>query len=100
MQKVKVIFKKYYKNKFLIAAVLFLLWLGLFDQNNLLVHRKLKNEIKQLENDIDFYQQQIANEKRKLEELQTDKNNLEKFAREEYLMKKENEDIFLIVEED
>ena len=99
MDKIIDLLKKHYKNKYLIAIVLFVLWLTFFDQNNFIVHGKLNREIKHLENNVVFYREQIEDKKRKLDELGTDKENLEKFAREEYLMKKENEDIFLIKEE-
>lgn len=70
-----------------------------FDENNLKKHNQNLSDLAQLEAQVDFYKQKIEADKRKLYELQTNDENLEKFAREQFLMKKANEDIFLIVEE-
>lgn len=59
----------------------------------------MKN-LRQLENDREYYMQRIEEDSRKLNELKTSDENLEKFAREEYFMKKDNEDIYIIVDED
>lgn len=56
-------------------------------------------KINQLENEQKYYREKIEEDKRKKEELLGNRDNLEKFAREQYLMKKENEDIFIIVKE-
>ena len=53
-------------------------------------------QIKELESQIEFYHQQTETDKKKLNELQSNNDDLEKFARENYLMKKENEDVFII----
>ena len=61
--------------------------------------RKYDSQIKDLESQIEFYRHQTEIDKEKLNELQSNKEDLEKFARENYLMKKENEEIFIIKEE-
>lgn len=53
-------------------------------------------EIRDLKNQIEYYQEKTENDKRKLNELRSDKDNIEKFARENYMMKKENEEVFII----
>lgn len=53
-------------------------------------------EIRDLKNQIEYYQEKTENDKRKLNELRSDKDNIEKFARENYLMKKDNEEIFVV----
>jgi len=58
------------------------------------------NTLNQLEKDKLYYQERIEEDRKRIEELKTDDENLEKFAREQYLMKKENEDVFYIVEEE
>lgn len=88
------------KNKYFLTFVVFLVWLIVFDQNNLIERVKLLKNLNRLEQEKEFYQQRIEKDTRDLKELRTDNENLEKFAREEYLMKKEDEDIFLIIEED
>jgi len=65
------------------------------DDNSYLVHRKLDNEINDLESTITFYQNKIAEDKATIKKLE-DSLQLERFAREKYLMKKKNEEIYLI----
>jgi cell division protein FtsB len=86
-------------NKYLIALVGFLVWIMFFDENNVRQHQQNIRELAQLEAQVNFYKQKIEADKRKLYELQTNDANLEKFAREQFLMKKADEDIFLIIEE-
>lgn len=59
----------------------------------------MSSEIRQLEDDREFYLEQIEKDSARLHELTTDKENLEKYAREQFLMKKDNEDVFVIIEE-
>ena len=87
------------KNRFFIAFAVFFIWVLLFDENNLLERSQLVKQYNQLEQDKKYYLQQLEKDSRRLEELQTNNENLEKFAREEYLMKKPNEDVFVIVKE-
>lgn len=86
-------------NKYLLAFVGFVVWIMFFDENNIRQHQQNRQELAQLEAQVNFYKQKIAADKRKLYELQTNDANLEKFAREQFLMKKADEDIFVIVEE-
>ena len=87
------------KNKYILTSILFATWVLFFDQNNLLDRKKYVNEYKQLLKDKEYYLQKIEEDRKKLEELQTNNENLEKFAREQYLMKKDDEEIFIIKEE-
>ncbi len=103
MKQLQQILKKlapYYKNKYLIAGTLFIVWLVFFDQNNLLERSRQINHLHQLQQDKVYYQKRIQEDSTRLQQLKTDKDNLERFAREKYYMKKDNEDIFVIVEED
>ena len=90
-------------NKYVIILVLFVVWMGFFDENSFLNHRELDDEIEKLENANEYYEQQIDADQRVINNL-NDPDSLEKYAREEYKMKKENEDIFIIeydtIEED
>jgi cell division protein FtsB len=70
-----------------------------FDQNSYLNKRKYNKELKQLQKDKEFYLKKIAEDSIELKELKTNNLNLEKFARERYLMKRPNEDIFIIMDE-
>lgn len=85
--------------KYLLALLVFGVWVMFFDQNNLMKHRQNQEELALLQEQVDFYKHKIEADKRKLYELQTNDQNLEKFAREQFLMKKADEDIFVIVEE-
>ena len=62
-------------------------------------HLQLRSKISQMEKEKKYYQKKIEEDKRKKDELLGSRDNLEKFAREQYLMKKENEDIFIIVKD-
>ncbi|MGI9530627.1 FtsB family cell division protein [Lutimonas sp.] len=95
---------RFLSNKYVIVLVLFLVWMGFFDDNSFFVnHRELDQEIEKLENANEYYKKQIEADQNVINNL-NDPDSLEKYAREEYKMKKENEDIFIIeydtVEED
>jgi cell division protein FtsB len=88
------------KNKFFLTAAIFLLWMLIFDSSNWISMWETKRNIQRLENEREYYIQKIQDDRRKINELQTNDENLEKFAREQYLMKKPNEEIFIVDEED
>lgn len=90
--------KPFIFNKYLVVFACFIVFVTFFDNHNLLNRWKTNRNIKQLEKDITHYKNEIEVTRVKLEELQSNDENLEKFAREQYLMKKENEDIFLVEE--
>ena len=85
------------KNKYTLTLMVFLGWIVFFDQNNLIERLQNLKQLHQSEKDKIYYIGKISQDSAKLKELKTDKKNLEKFAREQYLMKKKNEDIFIIV---
>jgi cell division protein FtsB len=91
--------KALFRNKYFIAAGLFVLWITFFDDDNLIERFRYMHEIHNLESDKEYFQQKITEDSEKLKELKTNKRNLEKYAREQYLMHRENEDVFVIVEE-
>jgi len=86
-------------NKYLIALGAFIVWIMFFDDNNLRHHQQNLQELALLQEQVDFYKHKIEADKRKLIELQTNDENLEKFAREQFFMKKANEEIYVIDEE-
>lgn len=88
------------KNKYIITILVFTLYVGFFDRNNLMDRFEAIHELKQLKKDKQYYIQKIDEDTKRMKELKTNNENLEKFAREQYLMKKPNEDIFIIVEDD
>lgn len=70
--------------------------LFLCSDSNVIKRFESDNEIRSLKKQIEFYRKKTEEDKMKLHELQSDKDNLEKFARENYLMKKDNEEVFVI----
>ncbi|MFZ4726201.1 MAG: FtsB family cell division protein [Paludibacter sp.] len=85
-------------NKYMIVFLSFTVFVTFFDEHNLIQRWKSYQKINQLEEELDFYKEEIEATKLKKNQLQSSKENLEKFAREHYLMHKENEDIFIIKE--
>lgn len=84
------------KNKYVLTIALFFIWIGFFDENSLINDLKYKNEIRELQSKIEMHKQDIAESIKKSNELRTSNENLEKFAREQYKMKKTKEDIYII----
>lgn len=82
-------------NVFVLILVPFIIWMFFFDDNSYIVHKKFNNEIDELEHTISFYENKIQEHKITIEKLQ-DSIELERFAREKYLMKKENEEVYII----
>jgi len=72
-------------------------WLLFFDKNDVFSQAELRGQLNKLNSDRNYYLTEIENNKREIEELKTNKKSLEKFAREKYHMKKDNEDVYVIV---
>jgi cell division protein FtsB len=87
------------KNKFVLTTLGFVIWLGFFDKNDFLTTHSYRQKLHQLQAERDYYEVEIEKNKAYLEHLETNPDNLERFAREKYLMKKDNEEIFVIVQE-
>ncbi len=88
-----------FKNKYFLISIIFLVWLIFFDRNDLLSQYEYRQQLNKLKVEHTFYTKETADVQKQLNELTSDKEKLEKFAREKYLMKKANEDIFVIVPE-
>lgn len=86
------------KNKFILTSAVFLLWLIIFDRSNWFDMVGEVRSIHKLEKEKEYYKKKIESDSQKLNELKTNDENLEKFAREQYLMKKPNEEIFIVEE--
>ena len=100
-------FKKHYqkipsifKNKYILVAFIMLIWMGFFDSHNWIKQNRLKQEIKSLQEKQIFYETEIYQDSMALHDLNTNPKTQEKFAREKYFMKKENEDIIVIINND
>ncbi len=90
---------KIFRNKYILTLIVFIVWLLVFDRNNLIDRRKYLKALDEMEEQKAYYIEKIRNDSTRLYELRTDAENLEKFAREQYLMKKDNEEIFVITDE-
>ena len=84
------------KNKYIIATLAFAVWIIFFDRNDLITQAGYLHELSTLQDQKSFLQNEILITDTNLYELQSDPEKLEKFAREKYLMKKDNEDVFLV----
>lgn len=83
-------------NKYWLVIIIFLVLTFTAGDSNLYQRYQYDEKIRILEKEIKQYQEEIRVNGEKLKSLRTDKEGLERFAREEYFMKKENEDIFII----
>jgi cell division protein DivIC len=83
-------------NKFLLAAVFFTVWMLFFDKNDFFIQMDRKKELKDLRQSKQYFVEQIAAERYFSEELKNNPAAIEKFAREQYKMKRDGEDLFLI----
>lgn len=84
---------------YVLVLTAFVVWMLFFDTNSLLIHLELKKEINKLEKQKEFLQIEISKDKEIIDKLSNPKE-LKKFAREQYYLKKKNEEIYLIEYED
>jgi cell division protein FtsB len=93
------LFNKYINNRYFYTGLLFFVWLAFFDENNLIEQIRLSNKVNDLESREKFYRKEIEITNNEIKAFETDTALLEKFAREKYFIKKDKEDIFVIVRE-
>jgi cell division protein DivIC len=98
-KKIIALFGPLLRNRYVVAFLIFLIWVAFFDQNNLIERNELGNRIQELERQKIHYKNEISENTKRIEELQSDPINLEKFARDQYLMKMQDEELFIIIEE-
>ncbi|MES2430573.1 MAG: septum formation initiator family protein [Bacteroidota bacterium] len=84
------------KNKYFIASVIFLAWMFWFDPKDIPSDIARRNKYSDLQNSEKHLTELIAKTKSELNELKTNAQTIEKYAREKYLMKKDNEDLFIL----
>lgn len=82
-------------NKYLIIILVFSVWMFFFDSNSWLAHRELNQEMEKLENNKTYYKDEIEKDGAVMEQL-NDTNGLERYAREKYFMKRDDEDVYII----
>ena len=95
----KVQLPKFVKNFYFIFGVFFLVWMLFIDSNDVYSQFKLRNKLTTLEEEKSYYLAKIEEVKNDREALFSNPKLLEKFAREQYLMKKPSEDLYIVVEE-
>ena len=89
-------FRYLFSNKYLITGIAFVIWMLFFDRNDVPLQLKRIQELSKLQESERMMTLQIANTRNELQLLKTKPVTLEKYAREKYLMKKENEDLFIV----
>lgn len=88
-------FLKFLANRYVLILIPFIIWMIFFDNYSYLEHRVLDNEIEEIEDNIQYYKTEIKKDSISIKELKND-DYIEKFAREKYYMKRDNEDIYII----
>ncbi len=86
-------------NRYFIAPMLLLVWVAFFDSNNIFSQLESRRQLQKLKDEKNYYADKIQEVRANYKELSSDPKTMEKYARERYYMKKQNEEIFLIVEE-
>lgn len=84
-------------NRYVITLIIFGVWMMFFDNNSLKRQRLLNDRIDEINRMRAYYQEEIARNQEAIHDLNTNMETLERYAREKYLMKRENEDVYLIV---
>ncbi len=85
-----------YKLHYLLTLAGFVVWMLFFDEKDYFTQRHRQQELEKLEQKVEYYKGEISQTRRQVEALDKDPAMLEKFAREKYLMKRDNEDVFVI----
>jgi len=88
----------FFRNKYILSLVVFVVWICFFDHNDLLTQADRKRELTKLETTTTYYEEQIAVTKKDLQRLENDPAVLEKFARENFYLKRPGEQVFVIVD--
>jgi len=83
-------------NKYFIVSFIFLVSIAFFDQNNVIVWAKTRIKLQSQRSQIEYYRREIESTKQRMEQLSSQKDSLEKFAREEYMFHESDEDIYIV----
>ncbi|MDR3236775.1 MAG: septum formation inhibitor [Prevotellaceae bacterium] len=84
------------RNRYVLTLLVFLLWITVFDRNNLVEWIKTRIAIRNVKQEKTYYEQQLKSVTESMQELQSNNDSLEKFAREHYGFHHSNEDVFVI----
>ena len=97
-QRIQQLFAPIIKNKYLLTLFIFIVWIVIFDRDNLIDRYDSMRELRHIEAEKEQYKARIEEDTQSLDKLK-DPEYLERFAREEHKMKKDNEDLFIIEED-
>lgn len=84
------------RNKFFLAGTGFVVWMLFFDRNDVFTQMERKSELREMQESKAYFEKQIKENRHFSNDLQFNASAIEKYAREKYLMKRDNEDLFLI----
>ena len=93
------IVRKILLNRYFITLLAFVIWMAFFDTNSLKRQQKLNDRISEINNMKSFYTTEISRNNKAIHELETNMETIEKYAREKYLMKRDSEDVYIMVRE-
>lgn len=88
------------KNRYILVLIGFFIYITFFDAHDLISQMQIRWKLYKIKNEMEYLDRELETAKEQTIELSTDKVMLEKFAREQYRMKRENEDIYVILDED
>ncbi len=103
MKKVKDIFRRIIQIKglkYIVAALFAVIFIGFVDENSAWKHMQNRQYIEELQDEISKYTEQYESDKAQIKKLDTDPKSMEKIARERYFMKADDEDIFVLSDDD
>ena len=84
------------KNKYIVTIIIFIIWILFIDTYDIMSQLNMNRQVQQLQGQKEYYQKEIFKDSTALHKLTNDKKEQERFAREKFLMKKKDEDIFII----
>ncbi|HMN32739.1 MAG TPA: septum formation initiator family protein [Chitinophagaceae bacterium] len=84
------------KNKFFIVTIVFIVWVTFFAQYDILSVKNQRQELNEMKEKIEYLHQEVEKQQNEKQLLENDSNTVERYAREKYFMKKDNEDIYMI----
>jgi len=90
---------RFLRNWYSFSILFFIVWISFIDRNDLISQYRYRCQLHQLNIEKKYYADEIEKNRRDLKELMSSAANLEKYAREKYLMKKDDEDVFVFVSE-
>ena len=99
MKRIKDIYESlpnWLKNKYILTAIGFSIWMLFFDTNNLFTHIKLNKEVRELKEAKSHFSEEMEKDQKLLEELEDEPEKIEKYAREKFLMKRKDEEVYII----